>query len=195
MRKNFLILSILIGVFLVQVPLANANVVFSDNFNSENGGVGVLNYTGFANWTVSGGAVDLIGNGFFDFFPANGLYVDLDGSQNNAGIMTSILVAPGKYIFSFDLAGSQRGDTNTVNVSFGDYAEAITLASSVPFTTYTKTVNVTALSNTIVFDHAGGDNIGLLLDNVSVSTVPLPSALVLLGSGLVGLMGLRRRGR
>ena len=54
---------------------AQAGVIFSDNFNSENGGVGFLNYgtplqngagqtgtlnTSFANWTVTGGSVDLL---------------------------------------------------------------------------------------------------------------------------------------
>ena len=32
-----------------------ATIIFSDNFNAENGGVGVLNYNSFANWSVSGG--------------------------------------------------------------------------------------------------------------------------------------------
>ena len=96
-----------------------ATIIFSDNFNAENGGVGVLNYNSFANWSVSGGTVDLIGSpGFFDFFPQNGLYVDLDGTSFLAGTLTSIgiPVTPGSYILSFLLAGSQRGDFNTVHV-------------------------------------------------------------------------------
>ncbi|MEZ5560441.1 MAG: hypothetical protein R3E86_18090 [Pseudomonadales bacterium] len=52
---------------------ANAAIIFSDNFDGENGGVGALNYNSFAHWTVLDGTVDLIGNGFFDFLPGNGL--------------------------------------------------------------------------------------------------------------------------
>src|SRR5579862_1829881 len=72
----------------VGAPAAHAQVyLLNDNFNTENGGVGQLNYTGFDNWNVSG-AVDLIGNGFFDFYPGNGLYVDMNGSPG-PGTMTS----------------------------------------------------------------------------------------------------------
>ena len=47
--------------------------------------VGALNFTNFPQWTVGDGAVDLIGNGFFDFIPGNGLYLDLGGSASNGG--------------------------------------------------------------------------------------------------------------
>ena len=43
-------------------------------------GTAALNYDAFINWTVTGGTVDLQGNGSFDFMPGNGLYVDLSGS-------------------------------------------------------------------------------------------------------------------
>lgn len=113
-----------------------------DNFNGENGGVGVLNYGGFANWTVGSGTVDLIGNGFFDFYPGNGLYVDLYGSTSDAGVLTSMALnlGPGTYTLQFVLAGSTRGDTNSVNVSLGAlFNETFTLASSDPFAIVTRT--------------------------------------------------------
>ena len=101
-------------------PAQAANITsLSDNFNTENGGVGALNYTGFANWDVNGGGtVDLIGNSSFDFYPGNGLYVDLDGSSSNAGVLTTkSLFAPGNYALSFKLGGSQRGTPESVTVS------------------------------------------------------------------------------
>ena len=57
---------LLIGTALLAVAAlspASADTLFVDNFNTENGGAGVLNYTGFANFGVLGGTVDLIGNG------------------------------------------------------------------------------------------------------------------------------------
>src|SRR5690349_6931502 len=62
-----------------------ATVLFSDNFDSENSGRGIFDWTTFANWNVLGGCVDLHGNGLFDVQPGNGLYVDLDGSCESGG--------------------------------------------------------------------------------------------------------------
>jgi hypothetical protein len=45
----------------------------------------------------------------------------------------------------------------------------------------------------IFFDAAGGDNVGPMLDNVTLTAVPLPAAAWLLLSGLVGFAALGRR--
>ena len=78
---------IALAALLAGASAAQAATVFSDNFNSDSLG---LNYTAFVNgWSVSDGTVDLIGTGFFDFYPGNGNYVDLDGSSSNAGVLAS----------------------------------------------------------------------------------------------------------
>lgn len=76
---------------------------------------GQLNYSGFINWNVTGGNVDLIGPGLFDLLPGNGLYVDLAGSTAPAyGLMTSkntfSLDSGHAYRLSVTLAGNQRLD-------------------------------------------------------------------------------------
>ena len=72
---------------------AQAQIVFADNFEADMLG---LNYTSFViGWAVSDGTVDLIGNGFFDFYPSNGKYVDLDGSSGNAGVLSRSLTLTG----------------------------------------------------------------------------------------------------
>lgn len=78
---------------------------------------GQLNYTGFQNWNVSGGNVDLLGNGFLDLLPGNGLYVDLGGSSPPYnGTLTSKtpfnLIAGHVYRVTLWLAGNQQNDPN-----------------------------------------------------------------------------------
>src|SRR5512134_1207510 len=120
---------------------SDAVPLFSDNFDSE---TLALNYNAFANWTVSDGTVDLIGNpAFFDLLPGNGRYVDLDGSTSNAGVMTSSalsLTGGVTYDLTFSLAGSQRGDSNTVTYGIDlnsdsvlEFSGSQTLASSAGF--------------------------------------------------------------
>jgi hypothetical protein len=200
-NKTFGITLLFLSLMLAVSSPAFAVVIFDDNFNAENGGVGVLNYNSFAKWSVSDGTVDLIGNGFYDFLPGNGLYVDMDGSTSNAGIMTSALtLAPGEYTLQFDLAGNHRnGATETVivDVTFGSLLEkTYSLSQNSPFTTFTETFTVsTATSATLSFTGVGGDNIGMLLDNVKLSSVSVPeySSFLLLPLGLAAVGWMRRR--
>ena len=141
-------------------------------------GTGSSNFTGFANWTVTEGSVDLIGTdaagtAFSDLLPGNGLYLDLDGTVGNAGRLESratFTLAPGDYELQFDLAGSQRSfgnANNEVTVTLGDFSETFTLSNSEPFSTISRTLIITDQTNAkLIFDHAGNDNVGLLLDNV-----------------------------
>lgn len=200
-----------------------ALTLFSDNFDGENDGTAsnsTLNYNNFDHWqvVVASGGVDLIGQGFIDPHAGNGLYVDLDGTGNNAGILRTKQTFdfnPGfSYALSFALGGSQRGTDETVRVRIGLGDDAIlakeyTLPSSAALTTFTETFTVAAptrlrlffangpfLGNTLL---NGGDNIGAILDNVRldateipVDSTPIPSPSLL--PGLLGLgLGFSRR--
>ena len=175
-----------------------ATTIFSDNFNAENGGGGVLNYNSFADWLVGGGTVSLIGGpGFFDFFPQNGLYVNMDRASFLAGPLTSIgLRSPLAGVSFRFLAGSRRGNFNTVHMGVGGgLASSAYSLSSTPLTI--ETVSFTVLAPTaanLSFHNQGGSNLRLILGNVSlnrVSGVPDRSTIVFLairmfGLGLVG---------
>ena len=175
---------------------AQSAVIFSDNFDSYPSTTNATDFGG--NWTVTNGTVDVIGNGSFDFYPGNGLYIDLDGSSNDPGDFSSkaLNVAAGTYTLEFVLSGSTRGESNTVDVSFGSYSETFTLASNDPIMTYTRTVNFASNSlASIVFKNGGSDNMGALLFNVSVTTVPEAetAAMMLAGLGIIGSIVRRRK--
>jgi phosphodiesterase/alkaline phosphatase D-like protein len=147
--------------------------LFSDNFDSE---ANSLTAPLLNKWNVTRGSVDVIGNGSsFDFLPGNGRYLDLDGSTSSAARIETkdkfSFKAGDNISLSFFLAGSQRSDKNTVVVSFGTlFSESITLDGNAPLAGYTRNFKATADgSASIVFDHAGGDNAGLTLDNVKLN--------------------------
>ena len=183
---------------LAGASAAQAVTVFSDDFNADTNG---LNKTVFVGgWTVANGSVDVIGSPppFFDLIPGNGHYIDLDGSTGNAGEFTKLLslTAGTTYTASFDLAGSRRGDTNIVDVSFGTALGTFTLGSAAPLATQTLVFTPGSSGDfALTFANRGGDNLGALLDNVVVSTpaIPEPSTYALMFAGLAGIGFFARR--
>jgi len=190
---------------------ANAAIIFQDNFDSEAGGIGVstLNFTGFINWSVAEGTVDVVANGGWGISCAggSGKCVDLDGSNSNAGFFSSheLMLTPGYYTLSVDLSGNQRGGADTMRMKLGSYVdEWFSLASTDPWQTVVRDFMVTSGSSEyITLLHDGGDNIGVMLDNVSlnaelapnVTVVAEPSSMSLIGLGLIGLGVIRLKQR
>jgi hypothetical protein len=186
---------------------ANAGIIFQDNFDLEAGAANSssLNYTTFGNWTVSEGTVDVVANSNgwgITCAGGSGKCVDLDGSTGNAGILTSSLLSlgAGTYSLSFDVSGNQRGGAaDSFTLALGGFLnESFNFAPTSPWQTVTRTFTVLGDSaNSIIFNHAGGDNIGIMLDNVSLSKVdvPEPTTLLLFALGLIGLGFARRNAR
>ena len=189
---------------------AQAAPVFSDNFDSY--AADQLNWIPpvLSGWTITNGSVDIIGSGgSYDFLPGNGSYVDLDGGSAHSGKLshTLSLLAGHTYTLSFDLAGSQRGTTEIVDVKFGTTMEHSTLSSNDGFSHHT--MNFTPLiSGSYSFDYQNnefgafigngdGNFIGALLDNVAVTSVPEPEsyAMFMAGLGVMGFIARRRKNR
>jgi hypothetical protein len=175
---------VVVAALVALSSTVNAQVLLSDSFNSENGGVGQLNYNSFANWNVAnssstGGTVDLIGNGFFDFYPGNGLYIDLDGSGNGVpGLLqskTTFTFDTGvNYTLSFDLAGSARGVDDHVDVTLGSILnQVLFLPSSQGYTLFTYNFTVSSdTSAALSFQNVELGDVGAILDNVDLSGSP-----------------------
>ena len=189
--KTHTIITLALSLFLFSTSASAAIVSLVDNFDSEGTS---LNYNSFANFDVLNGSVDTISNGQYGIqcFGGAGVCVDLDGSSNNAGeLISKDFFSPGEYTLQFAISGNQRSGTDSLNVSLGDYFETFVLASNAPFTAINRLVNITGTNSQLIFSNAGSDNLGIILDNVSVdiSTVPVPAAFWLFGSALLGFIG------
>lgn len=159
-------------------PVDPATVLFVDDFDAENQGVGTHNFRAFEKWNVTAGCVDLHGNGFPSVLRGihveQGLYVDLDGTCNppQAGTVETknvFTLEPGNYVLEFWLAGNSRvPSSDTVAVSLGNlHNENIVLASDAPFRLHTRNITVSQQTSArIRFAHHGGDDYGILLDLV-----------------------------
>jgi hypothetical protein len=198
--KKFLLAS---SLFILS-SAAQAQVIFSDNFDAN---VLALNSVP-TGWMVADGTVDIIGGppDFYNFIPGSGRFIDLDGSTSNAGVLSKSLnlSAGTQYTASFQLAGNHRnGSTETVTgilgVGIGNTSSIFSLPQNAGWTNYSLVFTPTTTGAYVLsFGNSGGDNIGMLLDNVSVSvTSPVPEpetyAMLLAGLGLLGFAARRRK--
>ncbi len=118
--------------------------LFTDNFNSENGGNSSLNYNRFANWTVQG-QVDLVRSGDFGI-TCFGTCVDLDGSSGPGALVSkrSYAFNSGDMLtFSFDVSGNQRGGSSDELFLALEFGQGASLAS------YTGTGGFSSYSNSV----------------------------------------------
>lgn len=154
---------------------ASPEVLLLESFNKENSRLYELNYTGFANWDVTSGSVDLVGTApFDDFLPkTQGLYVDLDGTAKAAGTLRSkrrFELKPGTYRLEFRMAGMPRPNQppNTMRISVGDaFSETVTLQSYAPLTTFSRTFSLGSSQQAYLeFAHEGGDDYGIFIDDI-----------------------------
>lgn len=185
------------GSLLASAGVAQA-AIFEESFDDY--GTGTILNAGSSQlgsrWAISDGTIDYLApaSSYGDLCLSGTSCIDLDGSTGDAGVLaTTQQFGPGTYKLSFDLWGSQRGDTNTVRVRLGDVLVAeLALGSAEALGSYVFSNIVVTTTGALSFENLGGDNLGALVDNIAVT--PLPAALPLLATAL-GAAGLLARSR
>jgi hypothetical protein len=214
MIKKLLLASVFAGFFAVP---AHAATIFSDNFNAN---PSPDQYNGIpTGWSLEFGVVDIIGYAAaYDWYPTNGAYIDLDGSNGAEGQLSALLtnslfnLAAGTYTLSFDYGINHFDGSDTDQIFAGVYSTVpgISFITSVDadalnhslstFTSYSISFVLASAVTGAQFFIAGYsvgavDQSGGIIDNFEISQVPLPGAALLLLSGLAGIAGFGRKRR
>ena len=172
-----------------------STVVFSDDFDGYAAG-DVLNVgpSFFApNWTTTPTLDYIVTNDYGNLCRSTGACVDLDGSTNNSGLLSTVMnFAAGTYQLAFELFGNSRGyGPDMVTITLGN--QSLVLSNIASGDDVSQTWTFTTTGGALTFQNDGGDNVGAVLSSVSLAAVPLPAGGLLLLGALGGIAALRRR--
>jgi hypothetical protein len=186
-------------VFGVFSASAYAATLLSENFNELTPGPTATSVGAFS--TIGGTNVDIVGSVNGSYFPTlcvapeSGNCIDLDGSSGNPqGILQSNATFPaGTYYLSFNLIGSQRGNTTSTTVTFGPYSQTFVLVSTDVSSGIVSNVPVTLTAPAqLTFTSNTPGDLGAVLDNVVITnsppaTTPAPPTLWLVIGGCMAV--------
>lgn len=167
--------------------------------------------TALTGWTIGSvvpgmSSIDVVDKGYF-VPPAGGNYiVDLVGTPGAGSISQNLFLTPGQYKLDFDYAGNfssgdpfkaayvQTGNSFSVVVDFGTPGSLpIGGTPNWHHASYVFDAIVPPPTTLAFTNIAGGQFSGVLLDNVSVTSVPEPESYALMLAGLFMMGGMARR--
>jgi hypothetical protein len=169
-------LLVLASLLLCSTGTLHAQTVFTEDFESFPTAT-ITSPSSFGAWSVTAGSVDTLSS-----FPGltchGGTHcVDMDGSTGAAGTIQRTFAATAgvQYVLGFWYSGNQRGGSDSMTVSLGTSTLSLTnIPSSQPYTQGTVSwIAPSTGTATVQFAHAGADNVGILLDDVTLTAATL----------------------
>lgn len=155
-------------------------------------------------WDVIAGDIDHISPALWEGDP--GQSIDLNGNTSGT-IGQSIATTIGEtYLISFSLAGNPDQGIKEVLVSFGGTSQTFTFntagrsTQNMGWVTETLTAAATSGSTLLTFQSLTSGSAGPAIDTVRVTSAsaaaaPEPGTIALLGTGLLGMVGIAARKR
>lgn len=206
--RSRLLSAIIFACAATASPAAASELIVNGNFENIGFGGTTTNYNLGPNaenpipadfgFDVTNGNVDIIANGRYSSFFANGGAYNLDligYNTNTATINQNIYTVAGKiYRVNIDYSENEYLNGGTAFVSFGA-SMLTTLDETHIWQHYSTTIVGTGTAQDFsIVSGVSGPNHGVHLDNISVSDVPEPVtwSLFVSGFGMIGA-GLRRR--
>ena len=176
MFRNSLVLAAFAVLFLAAT--ANAGVITNGDFGTGD----------FSGWTVTPA-------GAFAFVSEPGYLGDYEAILGGDGTLsqTFATTALQPYFVEFFLANDDFANSNSFSILWNGTPALLAASNSDAFdyTLFSFKDVAQGSSTTLAFDFQN-DNSVFHLDDVSVSPTPEPGAVWLLGSGLLGLIGLKK---
>jgi len=213
MRKKSLS-GLCVAAFIIMVAVSShASIIFSENFNDATVSGSPL-VSNSEKWNLTNYYAALLTSDT-QWLLINQVFVAENGNsptdkaillnENPFGFMItsapiSGLVAGTTYFLTFDHWGDNRsGGTYGFSVLInGTPLSAITRTYGIPGPGATVSIPFTAPTNSINLSFTATSSIqeaSPIIDNISISNIPIPASAWLLGAGLIGLFGLRRKFR
>ncbi len=194
----------LVGLLVAASPAAAAtNLLVNGDFEATGfgGTAGYYNVPldnpipGDFGWSVPAGNVDIIANGVYVPALATGgdYNLDLVGYGSIGTISQTFATIAGKtYTLSLDYTQNLSG--KTADVILGSTTLTTLIGTSTWQSWSTTFIGTGSPTTLTIAEVVGGNNGGIVLDNISVTAVPEPAswAMLITGFGMVGY-GLRRR--